>query len=107
MPTAYCRHIRTNGHRCQSPALRGKVFCYYHGSINDRHRALNRPWTCAEDSNMQLHFPTVDDRESIQVALSMLISALGENRIDPKRAGGKDWPGCLRLLDRLYPDYKT
>jgi ribulose-5-phosphate 4-epimerase/fuculose-1-phosphate aldolase len=27
--------------------------------------------------------------------------------IDPKRAGGKDWPGCLRLLDRLYPDYKT
>lgn len=27
--------------------------------------------------------------------------------IDPKRAGGKDWPGCLRLLERLYPDYKS
>jgi ribulose-5-phosphate 4-epimerase/fuculose-1-phosphate aldolase len=26
--------------------------------------------------------------------------------IDPNRAGGKDWPGCLRLLERLYPDYK-
>lgn len=26
--------------------------------------------------------------------------------IDPKRAGGKDWPSCLRLLERLYPTYK-
>jgi ribulose-5-phosphate 4-epimerase/fuculose-1-phosphate aldolase len=26
--------------------------------------------------------------------------------IDPKRAGGKDWAACLRLLERLNPDYK-
>lgn len=25
---------------------------------------------------------------------------------DPMLAGGKDWPACLRLLDRLYPDYR-
>jgi hypothetical protein len=30
--------------------------------------------------------PELEDRESIQVALSMLISALGRNRLDPKRA---------------------
>lgn len=34
-------------------------------------------------------------------------AALQYQTIDPKRAGGKDWPACLRLLDRLYPDYKS
>ncbi|MDB5839088.1 MAG: hypothetical protein JWQ23_1040 [Herminiimonas sp.] len=28
------------------------------------------------------------------------------SKIDPKQAGGKDWGACLRLLERLYPDYK-
>jgi len=26
--------------------------------------------------------------------------------IDPKQAGGKDWPSCLRLLERLYPTFR-
>jgi ribulose-5-phosphate 4-epimerase/fuculose-1-phosphate aldolase len=37
------------------------------------------------------------------------IAAIGAqqyNSIDPKRAGGKDWPACLRLLDRLEPSYR-
>jgi hypothetical protein len=115
MPTNYCRHIRTNGRRCCSPALSSSAFCYYHGHSIQRHRGLNPPADAMPtiihplntDENRQrdpiiaeyfsgyapqpgplsLDFPALDDRESIQVALSMLISALGQNRIDPKRAG--------------------
>jgi len=28
-------------------------------------------------------------------------------KIDPNGRGGKDWPACLRLLERHYPDYRT
>ena len=33
-----------------------------------------------------LDFPPLEDRESIQLALSMLITAMAQNRIEPKRA---------------------
>jgi len=36
---------------------------------------------------LALDFPALEDAESIQVALSMLISALGQNRLDSKLAG--------------------
>jgi len=115
MPTAYCRHIRTNGRRCCSPALRTSAFCYYHGNSIARHRGLNPPADLMPtvihplntDDNRQrnpilaeyfagvapnpapftLNFPALEDRESIQVALSMLIGALGQNRLDSKQAG--------------------
>jgi hypothetical protein len=115
VPTEYCRHIRINGKRCCSPAIRGKCFCHFHISINARMRALNPPALTGQmptvihplntDENRQrepllaeyfsgtspqiplsLDFPPLEDRESIQVALSMLISALGQNRLDPRRA---------------------
>lgn len=113
MPTAYCRHIRTNGRRCCSPALRATAFCYYHGHSIERHRGLKPPsdalptvihplntdehrqrdpilaeyFSGVQPNNpLALDFPPLEDRESIQVALSMLISALGQNRLDPRRA---------------------
>ena len=30
-----CRHIKTNGQRCGSPALRVNYFCYYHDKIHN------------------------------------------------------------------------
>ncbi len=35
---------------------------------------------------LQIDFPPLEDRHSIQLALSLLIKALAEDRIDPKRA---------------------
>jgi hypothetical protein len=117
MPTAYCRHIRTNGRRCCSPALRTSAFCYFHGKSIALHRGLNppadltptiiHPLNTTENRQRDpilaeyyagvapnptpgaftLDFPPLEDRESIQVAISMLMSALGQNRFDPKLAG--------------------
>jgi hypothetical protein len=40
MSTLICRHIKTNGARCGSPALPGQVFCYFHNNAARRHQTL-------------------------------------------------------------------
>ena len=34
-----CRHIKTNGIRCQSAALSGESFCYFHERLHRDHPA--------------------------------------------------------------------
>jgi hypothetical protein len=115
MPTEFCRHIRINGERCGSPALRSETFCYYHVEQGRRHRrptprptprpsdlpTVLHPMTLQDGSQrgpqydpqlaapaepLQLDLPPLEDRHSIQLALSMLINALAQDRIEPKRA---------------------
>jgi hypothetical protein len=114
MSTPYCRHIKTNGRRCCAFAVRDEQLCYFHRASNKRHRGLramphlDNPETvihplALDRERMQrepmlaqyfgvptgpllLDFPQIEDRESIQLALSMLLTALGQDRIDPKRA---------------------
>jgi hypothetical protein len=112
MPTEYCRHIHPNGTRCRSLALTNQLRCFWHRDLAQRHRSLNpptddtatilHPLTTGPDGRqrepllaeyfapargpLELDFPALEDRESIQIALSMLVSALGKNRLDPKRA---------------------
>ena len=117
MPTKVCRHIRTNGERCGSPALNSEVFCYYHVQSGKRHRSLHarsgnprsgsietiiHPMTLQDGTQrepltaeylslqspapLQLDFPPLEDRHSIQLALSMLITALAQDRLDSRRA---------------------
>ena len=108
MSTKFCRHIRVNGERCASLALTNQVFCYYHVELERRHHRCSRsretqsailhPMTLQDGSQrdpifaepsdppFQLHLPTLEDRHSIQVALSVVITALAEGRIDPRRA---------------------
>ena len=108
MPTKFCRHIRVNGERCSAPALTHQIFCYYHVELERRHRRCSRhretdpailhPMSLLDgaqrdpifaeptDPSFQLDLPPLEDRHSIQVALSLVITALAEGRIDPRRA---------------------
>ncbi len=105
MATKYCRHIRINGERCCSPALANKHFCYFHLELELRHRRCSRalksvpavlhPMSLQDGAQrdpilaepaLPFDLPPLEDRHSIQVALSLIITALAENRIDPKRA---------------------
>jgi hypothetical protein len=112
MPTRFCRHIRINGERCGSPALRSEVFCYFHVELGKRHRrqrphhdaipTIVHPMTLQDGTQREPHtveydsanapaplaldFPPLEDRHSIQLALSMLTNAVAQDRIDPKRA---------------------
>jgi hypothetical protein len=76
--TRVCTHIKVNGSRCGSPALRGEVFCYFHQRL---FRGVRTP------PQSRLHpIAVLEDEESIQSSLMEIINALVRNTIDPARA---------------------
>ena len=75
-----CRHIKPNGSRCQAPALQGMPYCYFHNRLHRSQKVVAR-----EDESVEL--PLLEDRSSIQLALSRVLSALGSAKLDTCRAG--------------------
>jgi hypothetical protein len=75
-----CRHIKTNGKRCQSPALGGSSYCYFH----DRTHLMAAPNYFKFDD---LKLPLLEDSGSIQVAINKITSAFACSRIDARRTG--------------------
>jgi hypothetical protein len=80
--TIHCHHIRTNGHPCGSPALRGEQFCYYHHPTRRRPRARGR-----KTKPPVFHLPTLQNRPSIQRGLAKIVSRVRSGRLDRKTAG--------------------
>src|SRR5499427_10382442 len=73
-----CTHIKVTGARCDSPALRGEQFCYFH---QHAHRGVRRP------SRSRLHpIALIESEEAIQASLMEVINGLQRNTIDVKRA---------------------
>ncbi len=76
-----CQHIKVNGTQCGSPSLRETKYCYYH---------IRYHWPALEalENNNELHqpFPTLEDANSIQVALAKVIERLVSVEIDHKQA---------------------
>ncbi len=75
-----CRHIKTSGGKCGSPALRGQPYCYFHARLRERAARSPLPYEA-------LQLPPLEDRASIQVAISDVVQALAGHTLDPKRAG--------------------
>jgi hypothetical protein len=76
--TRICSHIKVNGVRCGSPALRGEAFCYFHQRLI---RGVRTP------PKSRLHpMAFLEDEESIQASLMEVINALVRNTIDFRRA---------------------
>ena len=51
--TTICRHIKLNGERCGSPALRDQAFCYFHRTLADSW-AYTRFYDSTEQRNATL-----------------------------------------------------
>lgn len=84
MPYALCRHIRTTGRRCQAPALKEQAWCFFHYKLHARHREV-RPIGKGPGPGA-LDLPAIEDADAVQVALSLVLSALAGGKIDDKRA---------------------
>ena len=76
-----CRHIKTSGGKCGSPAMRDKPYCYFHSKIKERAARAANPYPLA------LAIPALEDRGAIQLAIREIVTALADHRTDTKRAG--------------------
>jgi hypothetical protein len=105
-----CKHIKSSGARCRAVALSGHPFCFWHNRIYRTHVEANRwfpvaynPENSAElreenptlDRNftgLRANFPDSDvlppleDAESIQISISLILRALADSRIQHKQA---------------------
>src|ERR1700675_908310 len=64
-----CLHVKSNGVRCGSPAMRRNPFCFFHD------RYYNAP---AEDP-----FPPLEDANAVQVALMQVLERLRREALRP------------------------
>ena len=71
-----CTHIKTNGIRCGSPALRGRALCYYHA----------RPARIRFRQATIFTLPVVNDLETYLYALHLITTALAEDKLEISRA---------------------
>jgi hypothetical protein len=86
MPYLLCRHIKTNGRRCEAPALKTSFWCFFHARSHARHRGIrpeNKKLPIPPDA---LNLPELEDSNAIQVAISLVVNALGIGHVDEKRA---------------------
>ncbi len=73
-----CRHIKTSGGKCGSPALRSQPYCYFH--TRHRERVAQQP------SFLPDALANLEDRSAIQHAITQVAVALADHRLDTKRA---------------------
>ncbi|MCU1285987.1 MAG: hypothetical protein JWO13_2337 [Acidobacteriales bacterium] len=109
-----CDHVRANGTFCQSPAITGDAFCYFHKRDRDRQKrilnnlsqrraniATGEHYMVSQeivgskltfDDNAAelfsgLHLPALEDANSIQVCLTDIYRAIATQQINPLVAG--------------------
>jgi len=72
-----CRHIKTNGLRCASPALKGGQFCYFHSKLR----------TISDDVRFgRLQLPVPEDARSVQLSVARINEAVITGRLDLRKA---------------------
>ena len=73
-----CSHIQVTGHRCGSPALKHREFCYFH-------ERLIRGVALPRHARVEAMF-VLDNEESIQCAIMEVMNSILMKRLDYKSA---------------------
>ena len=80
---ARCRHIKISGTQCGSPALRNKIFCFYH------HKNRPLPVECYSDieyATDEIDLPFFEDAHSIQAVIRQVVQMVLQKRLERKTA---------------------
>jgi len=85
MEVRTCDHLKEDGVYCNSPALRGRDYCYFH--LNLRGRRLKAARTHDLGPGQPINLPFPEDMHAVQVSLFEVLNGLANHRIDPKHAG--------------------
>jgi len=75
MPLRLCEHLKADGHRCGSPAMRGHSRCYFH----------LRPRSAARPRRFLL--PDLTNKNSISPALNQISQGMLDGSVDGKAFG--------------------
>ncbi len=88
MQLSLCRHIKTNGNRCKAPSLTNGLWCYFHHRLHERHKTYRHTEATRGYlvPGQHIELTALEDRESVQLALSCVINALATGRLETKRA---------------------
>ena len=96
---AICEHIKDNGLRCGSPALRGRHFCYFHSRAH-------LPTGRFGHRNYRAAVP--ETTESLMIAAAHVMQALATGDAPPKLANsmlyGLNLSKNLLRMKSYYPD---
>jgi len=74
-----CRHVKINGLRCQSPALKGGQFCYYQAKLHN----------VGAEPDLRfgpLRLPPPEDEAAIQLSVARINDAIIHGRLDLRKA---------------------
>lgn len=82
-PAALCQHIKLNGTRCGSPALRDRMLCYFHERYSPVQVDVS---TSAAFPAAPFFLPILEDASSIQLAISQVCEHMLHRRLDTKKA---------------------
>ncbi len=82
--TERCQHIKVNGDRCGSPALRDQKFCYFHDRCSPVQVDVS---TSALFPACPFFLPVLEDAASIQWGVAQVCEHLLHRRLDAKKAG--------------------
>ncbi len=80
-----CRHVKTNGTQCGSPALKGKERCFYHEQNQPQEVELYIDGERYSDASIVL--PVFEDAHSIQAVIRQVVQLMLARRIERKDAG--------------------
>jgi len=80
-----CEYLKPNGEFCGSPALRGRDYCHWH--LTCVARRLSAEKQEATQDRTPLELPPLEDANSVQLAVMMVIDAMLHNRVGPRMSG--------------------
>jgi len=81
-----CRHTKTDGRRCKSPALHTSAFCYFHQKQRRTRRSMIDTGPTLAMTLLET-LSELRDARTIQRALSLVAQGIASNRIPPSQAG--------------------
>jgi hypothetical protein len=87
-----CRHVMPTGLHCQSPAMRGSAFCYFHARTQRPGRQEAR-----------IEIPPVLDPAGTLYVLNQIVQALGSGLISNRRAAVLLYAVQMASGDRAAP----
>ena len=80
-----CRHVKTNGTQCGSPALKAGELCYYHE--HNRPQPVELYIDGERYCDSQIVLPVFEDAHSIQTVIRQVVQLMLTRRIERKDAG--------------------